>query len=120
MADGAGGGDGDGKPSVQVTPGAAPACLQGLYAELDEALTSWGEDDLAPLPRYIAYRRMVNLASVIFRPKHEVTLVYLRVDPDTVELEGGSRATCAVSATSGRATWRRGLPRRPTSRRRER
>jgi len=82
-------GGGDGKPSVQAAPGTAPACLQDLYGELDEALTAWGEVEVAPLLHYIAYRRMVNLTSVIFRPKHEVILVYLKVDPDTVELEGG-------------------------------
>ncbi|MFF2062545.1 hypothetical protein ACFVWZ_12230 [Streptomyces sp. NPDC058200] len=60
-----------------------------VYGELDEALTAWGEVEVAPLLHYIAYRRMVNLASVIFRPKHEVILVYLRVDPDTAELEEG-------------------------------
>ncbi|MFM9550724.1 DUF5655 domain-containing protein [Streptomyces caniscabiei] len=85
----AGAGSRDGKPSVQAISGAAPACLRDLYAELDETLTAWGEVEVAPLMHYIAYRRMVNLASVIFRPKHEVILVYLRVDPDTVELEEG-------------------------------
>ena len=82
-------GGGNIKPSVRAPLGAAPVCLQDLYAELDEALTAWGEVEVAPLQHYIAYRRMVNLASVIFRPKHEVILVYLRVDPDTVELEEG-------------------------------
>lgn len=80
---------GAGVGSVQARPGAAPACLQDLYAELDEALTSWGEVEVAQLRHYIAYRRMVNVASVIFRPKHEAILVYLKVDPDTVELEEG-------------------------------
>ncbi|WP_328879096.1 DUF5655 domain-containing protein [Streptomyces sp. NBC_00299] len=74
---------------VQAPPGAAPACLQDLYAELDEALTAWGEVEVAQLRHYIAYRRMVNVASVIFRPKHEVILVYLKIDPETVELEEG-------------------------------
>lgn len=82
-------GDADGKPSVQLTPGAVQPCLQDLYGELDEALTAWGEVEVAPLLHYVAYRRMVNLASVVFRPKHAVILVYLRVDPDTVELEEG-------------------------------
>ncbi|WP_371790349.1 DUF5655 domain-containing protein [Streptomyces sp. NBC_01471] len=77
------------RPGVGVTSGAAPACLQDLYAELDEALTVWGEVEVAALRHYIAYRRMVNLASVVFRAKHEVILVYLRVDPETVELEEG-------------------------------
>ncbi|MEU6836747.1 DUF5655 domain-containing protein [Streptomyces rubiginosohelvolus] len=66
-----------------------PECLRHLYAELDEALTAWGEVEVASLRHYIAYRRLVNVASVIFRPKHEAILVYLRLDPDTVELEEG-------------------------------
>ncbi|MFG2370549.1 hypothetical protein ACGFY9_03620 [Streptomyces sp. NPDC048504] len=82
-----GAGGGHGKPSIPVAPGVVPACLQDLYAELDESLTAWGEVEVAPLLHYIAYRRMVNLAEVIFRPKHEVIVVYLRVDPDTIELE---------------------------------
>ncbi|MER5972297.1 sterol carrier protein domain-containing protein [Streptomyces sp. NPDC002055] len=52
---------------------AAPECLRDLYAELDDALTAWGEVEVAPLRHYIAYRGLVNVASVIFRPKHEVT-----------------------------------------------
>lgn len=69
--------------------GLVPECLQDLYAELDEALTAWGEVEVVPLKHYIAYRRLVNVASVIFRPKHEAILVYLRLDPDSVELEEG-------------------------------
>ncbi|MFB6698330.1 DUF5655 domain-containing protein [Streptomyces rubiginosohelvolus] len=69
--------------------GLVPECLRDLYAELDEALTAWGEVEVASLRHYIAYRRLVNVASVIFRPKHEAILVYLRLDPDTVELEEG-------------------------------
>ena len=85
----AGAADGGGKTSAQATAaaGTVPGCLQDLYVELDEALTAWGEVEVAQLRHYIAYRRMVNVASVIFRPKHEAILVYLKVDPDTVELE---------------------------------
>ncbi|MGW1611689.1 DUF5655 domain-containing protein [Streptomyces sp. NPDC002285] len=81
----------DGETSVQATAIAAaiPDCLQNLYAELDEALTAWGEVEVAQLRHYIAYRRMVNVASVIFRPKHGTILIYLKIDPDTVELEEG-------------------------------
>ncbi|MEV7706924.1 hypothetical protein FKO01_32910 [Mesorhizobium sp. B2-3-3] len=82
-------GRGNASPSVQVSRGVAPGCLQDLYAELDEVLTAWGEVEVAPLMHYIAYRQLVNLASVVFRPKHEAILVYLRLDPDTVELEEG-------------------------------
>ncbi|MFH8515779.1 DUF5655 domain-containing protein [Streptomyces gelaticus] len=69
--------------------GLVPECLRNLYAELDEALTAWGEVEVAPLRHYIAYRRLVNVASVIFRPKHEAILVYLRIDPESVVLEEG-------------------------------
>ncbi|QKW54960.1 DUF5655 domain-containing protein [Streptomyces buecherae] len=72
-----------------VSAGLVPGCLRDLYAEVDEALTAWGEVEVAPLRHYIAYRRLVNVASVIFRPKHEAILVYLRLDPETVELVEG-------------------------------
>ncbi|MFI8342804.1 DUF5655 domain-containing protein [Streptomyces sp. NPDC085639] len=81
-------------PAAPATPspagaGLVPECLRDLYAELDDALTAWGEVEVAPLRHYIAYRRLVNVASVLFRPKHEAILVYLRLDPDSVALEEG-------------------------------
>ncbi|MFE3774502.1 DUF5655 domain-containing protein [Streptomyces sp. NPDC059122] len=78
-------------PVVAASPGSSlvPDCLRDLYAELDDALTAWGEVEVAFLRHYIAYRRLVNVASVIFRPKHEVILVYLRLDPGTITLEEG-------------------------------
>nr|WP_196790571.1 DUF5655 domain-containing protein [Streptomyces caniscabiei] len=81
-------------PAAPVAPpvadaGLVPECLRDLYTELDDALTAWGEVEVAPLRHYIAYRRLVNVASVLFRPKHEAILVYLRLDPDAVELEDG-------------------------------
>ncbi|MFF5345302.1 hypothetical protein ACFY4H_32130 [Streptomyces althioticus] len=84
----------DSAPTAPATPvptvvGLVPECLRDLYTELDEALTAWGEVEVAPLRHYIAYRRLVNVASVIFRPKHEAILTYLRLDPDTVQLEEG-------------------------------
>lgn len=84
----------DRAPAAPVVPsptgaGLVPECLRDLYGELDEALTAWGEIEVAALRHYIAYRRLVNVASVIFRPKHEAILVYLRLDPDSVELEEG-------------------------------
>ncbi|MFH9724611.1 DUF5655 domain-containing protein [Streptomyces sp. NPDC017254] len=81
-------------PTPAATPspagaGLVPESLRDLYAELDAALTAWGEVEVAVLRHYIAYRRLVNVASVIFRPKHEAILVYLRLDPDAVVLEEG-------------------------------
>ncbi|MFZ4240837.1 hypothetical protein ACOZGD_37455 [Streptomyces murinus] len=75
--------------STPADPGLDPECLRDLHAELDDSLTAWGDVEVAPLRHYIAYRRLVNVASVIFRPKHEAILVYLRLDPDTVTLEDG-------------------------------
>ncbi|MDI5968391.1 DUF5655 domain-containing protein [Streptomyces sp. SL13] len=85
------GGPADGETAL-AAPGAAgavPDCLRDLSAELDEVLTAWGEVEVVPLLHYVAYRRIVNLASVVFRPKHQVILVYLRLDPDAVKLEEG-------------------------------
>lgn len=79
----------DGAKSVRATVDAAPACLRALYGDLDEVLTASGEVEVDSKQHYIAYRRMVNIASVIFRPKHEAILVYLKVAPDTVSLEEG-------------------------------
>ncbi|MFE2236946.1 DUF5655 domain-containing protein [Streptomyces sp. NPDC059442] len=81
-------------PATPATPaptgtGLAPESFRDLYAELDEALTAWGDVEVAPLRHYIAYRRLVNIASVIFRPKHEAILLYHRLDPDTIALEEG-------------------------------
>ncbi|WP_257132608.1 MULTISPECIES: hypothetical protein [unclassified Streptomyces] len=61
--------------------------MRDLYGELDEALPAWVE--VAALRHDIAYRRLMNVASVHFRPKHEAILGYLRLDPGTVELEEG-------------------------------
>ncbi|MFF4819388.1 hypothetical protein ACFY2K_32995 [Kitasatospora sp. NPDC001309] len=71
--------------------GDVPECLRDLYGELDEVLTASGEVETVVLKHYIAYRRLQNVASVIFRPSesHRVILVYLRLDPDTVDLEEG-------------------------------
>ncbi|WP_030459362.1 DUF5655 domain-containing protein [Kitasatospora sp. NRRL B-11411] len=80
---------------VEATEPAAsvevPECLRALYSELDEVLTASGEVEVVPLKHYVAYRRLRNVASVIFRPspQHRAVLVYLPLDPDTVELEEG-------------------------------
>ncbi|MFH9267231.1 DUF5655 domain-containing protein [Streptomyces sp. NPDC017546] len=79
-------------PTVSAAPtrGAAslvPECLRDLYSELEDALTAWDEVEVAVLRHYIAYRRLVNVASVLFRPKHQAILMYLRLDPDSVTLE---------------------------------
>ncbi|MFE4964676.1 hypothetical protein [Streptomyces sp. NPDC056660] len=63
-----------------------PDCLQDLYGELDDALTAWREFEVQTLWHYVAYRLIVNRASVLRSP-YEVILVYLTLDPDTAELK---------------------------------
>ncbi|MEU4582947.1 DUF5655 domain-containing protein [Kitasatospora aureofaciens] len=86
----------DDEPEAATVPAGGsqvevPGCLRELYGELDEVLTAAGELEVVVLKHYIAYRRMLNVASVVFRPSvsHRALLVYLRLDPDTVELEEG-------------------------------
>jgi predicted transport protein len=80
---------GAGAQPVPATLHTAPACLHDLYGELDEVLTASGEVEVDAKQHYIAYRRLVNVASVRFRPKYATILVYLKVDPGTVALEEG-------------------------------
>ncbi|MFJ8442871.1 hypothetical protein [Kitasatospora griseola] len=72
-------------------PVEVPECLRALYGELDEALSAAGELEVVVLKHYVAYKRLLNVASVVFRPSvsHRAILLYLRLDPDTVELEEG-------------------------------
>ncbi|MBM9507991.1 DUF5655 domain-containing protein [Actinacidiphila acididurans] len=76
-------------PAARCALAAAPEPLRDLYGELDEMLTAWGEIEVRTLRHYVAYRLMVNRASVLFRPSHGVILVYLTLDPDAVGLEEG-------------------------------
>ncbi|MFJ3791492.1 DUF5655 domain-containing protein [Kitasatospora sp. NPDC090091] len=84
-------------PSITAEPGdvsvfsEVPEYLRDLHGELDEVLTASGSVEIVPLRYYIAYRRLQIVASVIFRPSasHRTILLYLRLDPDTVELEEG-------------------------------
>ncbi|MGW2874557.1 DUF5655 domain-containing protein, partial [Kitasatospora sp. NPDC001225] len=82
------------EPEVVAVPVEAsqveePGRLQELYGELDEVLAAAGELEVVLLKHYIAYRRILNVASVVFRPGHGALLVYLRLGPDSVELEEG-------------------------------
>ncbi|MGW2056258.1 DUF5655 domain-containing protein [Streptomyces sp. NPDC001840] len=75
--------------SVRTTLDAVPASLRALYGELDEVLTASGEVEVEVKRHYIAYRRLVNVACVVFRSKNAEVLVYLKVDPGAVRLEEG-------------------------------
>lgn len=64
--------------------------LQNLYADLDAALTAFG-DDVQKTARkfYFAYKRLKNFACVEVHPSNATLLVYVKVDPDTIELVAG-------------------------------
>ncbi|GAB7184545.1 hypothetical protein ATKI12_4376 [Kitasatospora sp. Ki12] len=66
---------------VEASQVEMPGRPQELYGELDGVLAAAGELDIVVLQHYIAHRRILNVASVVFRPGHEVLLVYLRLDP---------------------------------------
>ncbi|MFD8783812.1 hypothetical protein [Kitasatospora sp. NPDC059599] len=90
-----------------------PRCLRELYGELDEALTAAGELEVVALKHYLAYKRLLNIASVVFRPSpsHRSILMYLQLDTDTVALEEGFtrdvRAVGHLGTGHRRGTWRR-------------
>nr|WP_256726538.1 DUF5655 domain-containing protein [Streptomyces acidiscabies] len=65
-----------------------PAGLADLYGEVAEVLAE-RDVEVRPTQTYIAFRRMVNVASVVFRAKAGVILLYLRLDPSKVELAEG-------------------------------
>ncbi|GAA2996482.1 DUF5655 domain-containing protein [Streptomyces lactacystinicus] len=75
--------------SAEAIPAEPPATLRPLYEELREALTRSGDVEVEAKLHYIAFRRMKNLACVLFRPSSQTIMVYLRVDPESVTLEEG-------------------------------
>lgn len=72
----------------------APAELVDLFEELKSTCLSLGEDvQLKPLKRYFAFRRIKNFLCVGLRTgvsgNRNELLCWLKVDPDTVQLEKG-------------------------------
>jgi predicted transport protein len=68
----------------------APEALKNLYSDLDAQLLALG-DDIQKTTRknYFAYKPLKNFACVEVHPQSRALLVYLKVDPDTIELEAG-------------------------------
>lgn len=71
----------------------APTALKDLYGELEDYATALGDDvTKKTLKYYIAYRRLKNFLCVEVLAQRGELVLYLKVDPDTVELvEGFSR-----------------------------
>ena len=71
----------------------APAELKDLFGELEDYATALGDDvTRKTLKYYVAYRRLKNFLCVEVLPQRRELALYLKVDPDSVELvEGFSR-----------------------------
>ena len=68
----------------------APEHLASLYADLDSALMALGDDvTITTRKLYFAYRRIKNFACVEVHPNSEELLVFLKVNPDSIQLEKG-------------------------------
>jgi predicted transport protein len=64
--------------------------LANLYSDLDARLVALGDDVQKTVRQdYFAYKRLKNFACVEVHPKNGVLLVYLKVNPDTVDLVKG-------------------------------
>lgn len=83
---------GNGKTVTQYLAQAS-APIQDLYAELAAFCDSLGDDvSLKPTKFYFAFRRLKNFACVEVHPQTRTLLVYLKIDPDAIQLaEGFSR-----------------------------
>ncbi len=66
----------------------APEHLALLYSDLDSALMALGDDvTMTTRKLYFAYRRIKNFACVEVHPNSEALLVFLKIDPDSIQLE---------------------------------
>ncbi|MGH3765677.1 MAG: DUF5655 domain-containing protein [Pseudonocardiaceae bacterium] len=64
--------------------------LANLYSDLDVRLVALGDDVQKTVRQdYFAYKRLKNFACVEVHPNSGVLLMYLKVDPDTVDLVKG-------------------------------
>jgi len=68
----------------------SPSSLQDLFYELEAFLIALGDDVQKKATKlYFAYKRIKNFACVEVHPKNHQLLIFVKVDPDTVELEPG-------------------------------
>ena len=80
---------GHGRTVTELLGQASPE-LTALYEKLDAFLVALGDDvSKKATKQYFAYRRLKNFACVEVHPQSRNLLVYLKVNPDDVELEEG-------------------------------
>ncbi len=68
----------------------APVDLQDLYHATEDFLVALGDDVTKKVGQvYIAFRRIKNFACVEVHPQSKKLLIYLKVDPTSIELQEG-------------------------------
>jgi len=68
----------------------ADTALRDLFETVEATCMSFGDDvQLKTLKCYLAFKRLKNFACVEIRTSVKVVLVYVKVDPKTIELEEG-------------------------------
>ena len=68
----------------------SPQSLKDLFADLEAFIVALGDEvTKKTLKLYFAYRRLKNFACVEVHPQTQTLLVYLKVDPDSLQLEEG-------------------------------
>lgn len=68
----------------------SPTELKDLYTELEAFCEGLGDDVTKKVLKfYFAFRRLKNFACIEVHPQTKTLLVYLKVNPDSVELEQG-------------------------------
>ena len=68
----------------------SPQTLQDLFANLEAFIEALGDEvTKKTLKNYFAYRRLKNFACVEVHPQTQTLLVYLKVDPDSLQMEEG-------------------------------
>ena len=68
----------------------APQTLKDLFASLEAFIEALGDEvTKKTLKNYFAYRRLKHFACVEVHPQTQTLLVYLKVDPNTLQLEEG-------------------------------
>jgi predicted transport protein len=68
----------------------AESAVRDIYEAVRQALLSLGDDvQVKEVKNYVAFKRIKNFACVEVYPQNRVVIVYLKVDPKTIELEDG-------------------------------
>jgi len=68
----------------------ASVTLRDLYEELKEFMVNLGDDvQIKTLKYYIAFKRIKNFACMEIHPQSQKLLLYLKVNPDSVDLPNG-------------------------------